>query len=828
MLLSVAAAASVAPAIVPSAALIAQTAPADLLTRGIRQQLLKHWTGPNKAELQAKLDANKLGAFDGLLLDYVKRRAGGTFFWKTSDVAGIKSFINSNLDTASVIRNADHIVAHRFPNGNSAVYDVQLPAGEIDWTTSTSNREFVHSLNRMDFWMDLSQAYVVTGSSKYANELTAQLSSWSAQSPTLAGAQPLDVARRANNWTWAYAMLLGSRAWTASANTLMLHKLYQHADFLRVVEPYPLTSNRSLFEARGLLQIAHFVPEFDSSAEWKRFGRKLLFGAMDAQLNPDGGHAESSPGYAGSVILALLEMYWLDQKQGNAAAWTGSRLKTLENAAKAHVELLSPDGTLTPLSDTYRSTLGPFWDRARIILNNTRDFPAAKPRLRDVWLFGAAKAGAMVNAPIHPRVPARGSTFSLPQSGYYVLRSGSDPDARQITFDAGPTGGAHGHFDLLSFELFGYGRPLISDPGLYTYDESDRRHWAIGTPAHNTISVDRKNHAAVEGIGNENLWSSGISSVAGGHQVTASHRGYSGLAGAPKVSRSIWYDGAGVMLLVDLGQSDRARHTFATSFLLPGSSTSRDLAAGWIRSNNSTGNVMIQSLLQPGQAAHRQNQIDAGINVFTSSDPDANIANDATRYDVDQTAAFVGFVTLITTYRGKTAPNITAQLIGSPSPNGSFDVQIYRNGKAAERVPFFARPSGDFRPAAPVAGANDIAFDAAGRLHLVFNDREEKNLKYAVRETSGLWSLLQTIDPGFEAGGYPSLAIDSDGTPFVAYFDGHGGDLKFARKVGGAWQVESVDTAGSVGLYPSLVLNPGGGAMIGYYKRTGGDLRLAV
>src|SRR4029078_5752175 len=105
----------------------------------------------------------------------------------------------------------------------------------------------------------------------------------------------------------------------------------------------------------------------------------------------------------------------------------------------------------------------------------------------------------------------------------------------------------------------------------------------------------------------------------------------------------------------------------------------------------------------------------------------------------------------------------------------------------------FNRPGADFRPGAPGSGANDIAYDAAGRLHMVFNDRTEKNLKSAVRDAAGKGSLVQTIDAGFEAGGYPSLALDSHGNAAVAYFDGNGGDLKFAKLVHGARQGEEGD-----------------------------------
>jgi hypothetical protein len=159
-------------------------------------------------------------------------------------------------------------------------------------------------------------------------------------------------------------------------------------------------------------------------------------------------------------------------------------------------------------------------------------------------------------------------------------------------------------------------------------------------------------------------------------------------------------------------------------------------------------------------------------------------------------------------------------------------VQIVRNGVAAETVtfqpPHIDRPGTQFRPAGSNAGANDVAWDTAGRLHLVFNDRNEKNLKYAVREANGVWGAVQTIDDGFEAGGYPSLQVDNSNNPRVAYFDGNAGDLKYASFNNGAWTVETVDSKGSVGLYPSLVMSRKGGAMIAYYHRTRGDLRLAV
>ena len=66
-------------------------------------------------------------------------------------------------------------------------------------------------------------------------------------------------------------------------------------------------------------------------------------------------------------------------------------------------------------------------------------------------------------------------------------------DARFLIFDCGPLGdGGHGHYDLLSVEAFAGGRPLVVDPGRFTYAEEppNLRRWFKGTAAHNTVCVD--------------------------------------------------------------------------------------------------------------------------------------------------------------------------------------------------------------------------------------------------------------------------------------------------------------------------------------------------
>jgi hypothetical protein len=66
-------------------------------------------------------------------------------------------------------------------------------------------------------------------------------------------------------------------------------------------------------------------------------------------------------------------------------------------------------------------------------------------------------------------------------------------DERCLVFDCGPLGdGGHGHYDLLAVEAYGAGRPLVVDPGRYTYSEhgTNLRRRFKGTAAHSTVCVD--------------------------------------------------------------------------------------------------------------------------------------------------------------------------------------------------------------------------------------------------------------------------------------------------------------------------------------------------
>lgn len=108
---------------------------------------------------------------------------------------------------------------------------------------------------------------------------------------------------------------------------------------------------------------------------------------------------------------------------------------------------------------------------------------------REAFLFGVEQLP-------HASPPKLVSTI-FREAGYAALRSSKSDLTVIMKF--GPHGGAHGHFDKLSFVLYSHGQTLAVDPGTHPYGIPIHREWDSMTIAHNTISVDQQRQSASTG-----------------------------------------------------------------------------------------------------------------------------------------------------------------------------------------------------------------------------------------------------------------------------------------------------------------------------------------
>lgn len=90
----------------------------------------------------------------------------------------------------------------------------------------------------------------------------------------------------------------------------------------------------------------------------------------------------------------------------------------------------------------------------------------------------------------------------LPDAGYYLMRQDWSPQADYAAINAGPVGSvvsSHAHTDLLSFELYSRGRPVLVDNGSGTYGDKTARAWRRSSAGHNVLTIDQQDQLPAQG-----------------------------------------------------------------------------------------------------------------------------------------------------------------------------------------------------------------------------------------------------------------------------------------------------------------------------------------
>ncbi len=125
-----------------------------------------------------------------------------------------------------------------------------------------------------------------------------------------------------------------------------------------------------------------------------------------------------------------------------------------------------------------------------------------------------------------------------------------------------------------------------------------------------------------------------------------------------------------------------------------------------------------------------------------------------------------------------------------------------------------------------------LAVDGQGNAHISYiyyldpNDEPVGDLRYAKR-TGSTWS-IETVDATGIVGEYTSLVLDSQGNPHISYYDATNTSVKYAHKSGGSWSIETVESAGQLGIYTSLALDSQGAPRIAYQDATNSRVRYAA
>ncbi|OMD16792.1 heparinase [Paenibacillus odorifer] len=368
---------------------------------------------------------------------------------------------------------------------------------EIDWRhVPDKDVEWAYMLNRHRYWVALGQAYTITGKEDYARAVCCQLEDWIDRNPvpdkptndTLTW-RTIETGLRCANWIKALSYIQDSPLLTPALLAKVMISLHEHGQYLALsFTGWKKISNWGVLETCGLFQTVLYFPEFTSANNWRQLSKERLGETARIQIMADGIHWEQSPTYHHEVLVCFLDCIRLARLNG--VELQDEFQQKVQQMAAASLYWAKPNHRQPMLGDSDDSDIRSLLTYAGWLFQDAvlRFGGYDQMDYDNAWLFGinGVEGYERLTAELPPNL-----SRSYAHSGHYVMRTGWDEQDLYLYFHCGPLGGGHGHADLLHFDLYAYGRDLLTDLGRYNYsDHTPLRKALKESAAHNTTTVD--------------------------------------------------------------------------------------------------------------------------------------------------------------------------------------------------------------------------------------------------------------------------------------------------------------------------------------------------
>lgn len=428
--------------------------------------------------------------------------------------------IEKNLGNSEYIEKkrsgAKNAMANMFilPGTRGKLFDVGTPPA---WNECrTDDEEYLWSLNRMGYYNQLLELYVLTGEKQYAKKVLGDTENWIDTCPlpplptdTTTPEQMLEIRkcfsglnpwrslevgiRMFESWNKAYDRLLHDDLMTPELHTKIALSFYEHGLVLREMSPryWPKADhNHYLHEMFGLFEIACRFPDFKESEAWREFAVRELVRCAKAQFTPDGGQIEGSPGYHAGC-LGMFFFFAESAREFNAQL----PHEIIDSCFKATDYLLAatgPDGILAPFGDT-----GYYQRATDAAMRYYKCFGDLGPTAKIFSLHPHLNTDVI---PEEDQVKARVIAENAPgednfqgQIDQYFARTGWHSYDAQFGFMCHtPVCNGHSHIDPMTFILYLKGDPVVVDPSYFTYRECEERKLYKSPEYHSTLTIGGK------------------------------------------------------------------------------------------------------------------------------------------------------------------------------------------------------------------------------------------------------------------------------------------------------------------------------------------------
>ena len=438
--------------------------------------------------------ADRAAASAALLAYYRERREPGWMAGQSFDPMPVRRVIASAGDLPRLPasdgdrRLADDAERHIFHILQPAAsYKPHDYGPDIDWDANpVGDIEWPCGMHRLQYWDGpVTRCYSATGDERYARLWVGLITNWIRKNPLTSERLPfakswdaIQVGIRAQRLAGNLPRYLNSTACTPEFLVELLASLYNHARRIEQM-PYPNVDNFVMIETLGLAGIAALFPEFRDAPKWKGLVMDRLTAALRAQVLADGTHGELTPAYHLLITRYYLELIGLF----GSDVVTPELRDATERMAGFCLAISAPDRKTFYVGDTNaRLDLRPALATAGRALNRPDFLAAATESQEGRW-------------------PEQ-RNYAFRDGGFYTFRSGWDVQAIWLGLHCGPdsieaeTGGFHSQFDRGTFELMGFGRMLMVDPGVFNYKSGDPAREAFRrTATHQCLTLDGANAA---------------------------------------------------------------------------------------------------------------------------------------------------------------------------------------------------------------------------------------------------------------------------------------------------------------------------------------------
>ena len=341
--------------------------------------------------------------------------------------------------------------------------------------TPNKYKEWRWQLCRHPEALALSRAYRATGEKKYVDEAISMLLSWIEQAPR----EPYDgfpyddtlwrtieCGIRLIHWCEIIYSAIEADAFTPDSCVTIFKSVYEHCKRLTTRYTH---GNWLMMEMNGVALTNMLFPVFNESEEWANAVIDKLTASICHQIYPDGAQYELAPSYQGVVLsnaASIEQIFGVFDKKFPEEYYEAFR-RSFDFFAKIRMA----DGMIPPINDSPMSN-------ADKTINNYSAYYGCSELAK--WVANGGKVGTAPDF----------NSVLIPYAGFTVFRSGWGDGQVTAFFDGGKFGRDHNHEDKLNFLIYDSEGPLLYEMGVYAYDNSPYRIFALKSQGHNVILVD--------------------------------------------------------------------------------------------------------------------------------------------------------------------------------------------------------------------------------------------------------------------------------------------------------------------------------------------------